>query len=93
MAAKKDSIAGVIVDVTAEYAVPLFPAKGFSSLGFLYPSARGLEHAANGRPAHVLYVGDWDPGGKVIPSTSRPTGPSCIPAARPCRLGPRCPAA
>jgi len=64
---ESDSIAGVIVDVTAEYAVPLFPAKGFSGLGFLYPSARGLEHAANGRPAHVLYVGDWDPSGKVIP--------------------------
>jgi hypothetical protein len=64
---ESDSIAGVIVDVTAEYAVPLFPAKGFSSIGFLYPSARGLAPAANGRPAHVLYVGDWDPSGKVIP--------------------------
>jgi hypothetical protein len=64
---ESDSIAGVIIDVTAEYAVPLFPAKGFSSLGFLYPSARGLEYASNGRPAHVLYVGDWDPSGKVIP--------------------------
>jgi hypothetical protein len=64
---ESDSIAGVIVDVTTEYAVPLFPAKGFSSLGFLYPSARGLEYAANGRPAHVLYVGDWDPSGKMIP--------------------------
>jgi hypothetical protein len=64
---ESDSIAGVIVDVTAEYTVPLFPAKGFSSIGFLYPSARGLARAANGRPAHVLYVGDWDPSGKVIP--------------------------
>jgi len=64
---ESDSIAGVIVDVTAEYSVPLFPAKGFSSLGFLYPSARGLVHAANGRPAHILYIGDWDPSGKVIP--------------------------
>jgi hypothetical protein len=64
---ESDSIAGVIVDVTAEYAVPLFPAKGFSSLGFLYPSALGLQYAADGRPAHVLYVGDWDPSGKVIP--------------------------
>jgi hypothetical protein len=64
---ESDSIAGVIVDVTAEYTVPLFPAKGFSSIGFLYPSARGLARAAAGRPAHVLYVGDWDPSGKVIP--------------------------
>ena len=64
---ESDSIAGVIGEVTAEYAVPLFPAKGFSSLGFLYPSARGLQYAANGRPAHVLYVGDWDPSGKLIP--------------------------
>lgn len=64
---ESDSIAGVIVEVTAEYAVPLFPAKGFSSLGFLYPSARELVYAANGRPAHVCYVGDWDPAGKLIP--------------------------
>jgi hypothetical protein len=64
---ESDSIAGVIVDVTVEYTVPLFPAKGFSSIGFLHPSARGLAHASAGRPAHVLYVGDWDPSGKIIP--------------------------
>jgi hypothetical protein len=63
---ESDSIAGVIFEVTAEYAVPLFPAKGFSSLGFLYPAAREPDDAANGRPAHVLYVGDWDPSGNII---------------------------
>lgn len=64
---ESNSIAGVLVDVTAEYAVPLFPAAGFSSLGFLYPSARELAKAVNGRPAHILYIGDYDPSGLAIP--------------------------
>jgi hypothetical protein len=64
---ESNGIAGVIFDVTSEYAVPLYPAKGFSSDGFLYPSARSLAEAANGRPAHVIYIGDWDPSGKLIP--------------------------
>lgn len=64
---ESNSIAGVLFDVTAEYAISLFPAAGFASLGFLYPSARGMAEAANGRPAHILYVGDYDPSGVVIP--------------------------
>jgi hypothetical protein len=40
---ESDSIAGVIVDVTAEYTVPPFPAKGLSSIGFL--SERAVWHA------------------------------------------------
>ena len=62
---ESDSIAGVIMEVTAEYDVPLMVSRGFSSATYLWEAARSI--AAVGKPVYVYYFGDWDPSGKIIP--------------------------
>jgi hypothetical protein len=62
------SIAGVILQVCEEYCVDLYPASGFSSLSLTYDSAVGIYRKTNHgeKPAHVLYIGDYDPAGVLI---------------------------
>ncbi len=62
---ESDSISSVIVDITAEYDVPLMVSRGFSSATFLWESAQVI--AEVGKPAYLYYFGDWDPSGKIIP--------------------------
>ena len=59
---EKDALAGTIYDVTAEFDVPLMVARGYSSLTFLHSAAEAI--AANGRPAYIYHLGDWDPSGQ-----------------------------
>ena len=58
---EKDTLAGVLVDVTSEYDVPLMVARGFSSETFLYESARNIE--AQRKPIHIYLLTDHDPSG------------------------------
>ena len=58
---EKDALAGVMVDVTNEYDVPLMVARGYSSLSFLHSVAEAM--AAEDRPCFVYHFGDWDPSG------------------------------
>ncbi len=58
---EKDALAGVVVDVTSEYDVPLMVARGYSSLSFLYSAAEAM--AEENRPCFVYRFGDWDPSG------------------------------
>jgi hypothetical protein len=60
------SIAGVIQDDCERHAVPLYPAGGFTSLSLAWDSAENIKHEAQGRPVHVLYIGDHDPAGVLI---------------------------
>jgi hypothetical protein len=58
---EKDALAGVMVEETEVYDVPLMAARGYSSLSFLYTSAKAI--AARNKPAHIYHFGDLDPSG------------------------------
>jgi hypothetical protein len=62
------SIAGVIEQTCENLAVSLYPAGGFSSLTLAYQAAEFINAATdNGqKPAHVIYIGDYDPAGVLI---------------------------
>ena len=62
---ESDSMAGVLIEETDRYNVPLMVSRGFSSRTFLYSSARAIGRQT--RPAYLYYIGDWDPSGVLIP--------------------------
>jgi hypothetical protein len=59
---EKDALAGVIVEVTSMFDVPLMVARGYASLSFLHSSATDIEEDA--KPAFVYHLGDYDPSGQ-----------------------------
>jgi hypothetical protein len=59
---EKDALAGVVIDITAEYDVPLMVARGYSSITFLKSAADNI--VAQDKPAYIYHLGDWDPGGQ-----------------------------
>lgn len=59
---EKDALAGVIVEVTSMFDVPLMVARGYASLSFLHSSATYIEEDA--KPAFVYHLGDYDPSGQ-----------------------------
>jgi hypothetical protein len=57
---EKDALSNVVSPVTLRYDVPLYPARGYSSISFLYEAAQDLSrHARN----YVYHFGDFDPSG------------------------------
>jgi hypothetical protein len=60
---EKDALAGVIMEETVPYDVPLMVARGFSSITYLYNAAQNI--AERGKPAYIYHFGDRDPSGKV----------------------------
>lgn len=62
------SIAGVIETTCEELAVSLYPAGGFSSITLAHQAAEYINYATDDgeKPAHVLYIGDYDPAGVLI---------------------------
>jgi hypothetical protein len=62
---EKDALAGVIYPVTEEYDVPLMVSLGYASLTFLHSADESIE--AQGKPAYIYYLGDYDPSGIHIP--------------------------
>jgi hypothetical protein len=46
--------------------VPLYPAAGFTSHSLAFGAAENIAAEAQGRPVHVLYIGDYDPAGLLI---------------------------
>lgn len=60
------SIAGVIRDTCKELAVSLYPSGGFTSLSFAHEAAQFIKDETRGRPAEILYIGDYDPAGVMI---------------------------
>jgi hypothetical protein len=64
---EKDALAGVLIEVTRAWDVPLMVTRGFASLSFLYEAADAIQ--AQGKPAFLYYFGDHDPSGVDIPRT------------------------
>jgi hypothetical protein len=62
---EKDALAGVLIDVTEKWDVPLMVTRGYASLSFLYEAAQSI--AAENKPAFIYYFGDYDPSGVHIP--------------------------
>jgi hypothetical protein len=59
---EKDALAGVLLEETRVYDVPLMVARGYSSISFLHSAATAIE--AKGKPAHIYHFGDLDPSGQ-----------------------------
>lgn len=74
---EKDGLVNTIYPVTGARDVPVFPARGYSSLTFLHDAARRIE-AFDG-PIHIYHIGDSDPSGEnageVIERTLREMAP------------------
>ena len=58
---EKDALAGVLIEETEPYDVPLMVARGYASLSFLHSAAQAIE--AKGKPAYIYHFGDLDPSG------------------------------
>jgi hypothetical protein len=58
---EKDALAGVILDVTSSYDVPLMVARGYASLSFLHSAAEHIN--ALDVPTFIYHLGDFDPSG------------------------------
>lgn len=61
---EKDAIAGVLVQETWAWDVPLLVCRGYPSLTYLMAAAREIESIA--KPTFVYYFGDHDPSGVDI---------------------------
>ena len=62
---EKDALAGVLVEVTSQWDVPLMVTRGYPSLTYLYEMAELLSEV--GKPSFLYYFGDYDPSGLDIP--------------------------
>jgi hypothetical protein len=58
---EKDALAGVLMEETEFYDVPLMVARGYASISFLHSAAMAI--AARGKPAYIYHFGDLDPSG------------------------------
>jgi hypothetical protein len=61
---EKDALAGVLLEETRQWDVPLMVSRGFSSITYLYEAAEAIED--QGKPAYLYYFGDHDPSGVHI---------------------------
>jgi hypothetical protein len=62
---EKDALAGVLLEATDPWDVPLMVTRGYPSLTFLHSAAEQI--AAVGKPCFLYYFGDYDPSGIDIP--------------------------
>jgi hypothetical protein len=61
---EKDALAGVLLEVTRGWDVPLMVSRGFSSRSYLWEAAETIK--GQGKPAFLYYFGDRDPSGVHI---------------------------
>jgi hypothetical protein len=59
---EKQGLAGTILPITAEFDVPLYVSRGFSSLTYLAEAAEDIE--ACGKPVFIYHLGDHDEWGR-----------------------------
>lgn len=75
---EKDALSGVVFPITSAFDVPLMVARGYASLSFLHSAAEAIE--ADGRPAYIYHLGDYDPSGvdagRKIEETLRELAPT-----------------
>jgi hypothetical protein len=58
---EKDALAGVLLEETARWDVPLMVSRGFASVSYLYEAAEVINQTR--KPAFLYYFGDHDPSG------------------------------
>lgn len=58
---EKDALAGVLVDVTSKWHVPLYVTRGYASETFAYEAASNA--LSDGRRFRILYLSDFDASG------------------------------
>lgn len=64
---EKEALAGVLVDVTDRWDVPLMVTRGYPSMSFLYSAAMAIQDRASfGQRTQLYYFGDHDPSGRDI---------------------------
>jgi hypothetical protein len=65
---EKEALAGVLMEVTEEFDVPLMVTKGFASESYLYAAADVItDHLVSGKDqVAIYYFGDFDPSGMKI---------------------------
>jgi hypothetical protein len=68
---EKDALAGVVMESTSEFDVPLMVARGFASLSFLYSAAETIKDEK--RPTTIYHLGDYDPSGQQAAKTTKET--------------------
>jgi hypothetical protein len=61
---EKDTLAGILMEETRPWDVPLMVSKGFSSITYLYEAADSIQEI--GKPTFIYYFGDHDPSGVRI---------------------------
>jgi hypothetical protein len=61
---EKDALAGVLLDVTKQWDVPLMVSRGFASMTYLHNAAENI--AAQNKPTFIYYFGDHDPSGVIV---------------------------
>ena len=61
---EKDAMAGILLEVTDMWRVPLTVIRGFSGVSFL--NKRATEMGETDKPVYVYYLGDYDPSGQSI---------------------------
>jgi hypothetical protein len=64
---EKEALAGVLVEVTERWDVPLMVTRGYPSMSYLYSAAVPMvERWLDGRETFIYYMGDHDPSGVDI---------------------------
>ena len=62
---EKEALAGVLVEVTDQWDVPLMVTRGCPSMSFLFSAAESiLDRSNNGQETLIYYFGDHDPTGR-----------------------------
>jgi hypothetical protein len=65
---EKDALAGVLIDITNPYDVPLMVTRGYSSATYAYEAACEIvARQEAGKVPYIYYFGDYDPSGLDIP--------------------------
>ena len=64
---EKEALAGVLIEETAVWDVPLMVTRGYPSLTYLYEAAEAI--ASYEKPTFIYYFGDCDPSGLDITRT------------------------
>jgi len=61
---EKEALRSVFADVTSEFQIPLYVAKGFSSVSFVYAAAEEIKQI--NKPSYIYLFSDYDPSGLMV---------------------------
>jgi hypothetical protein len=64
---EKDALAGVLMEESGPWDVPLMVTRGYPSLSYVYEAAQAIDDCE--KPAYLYYFGDYDPSGLDISRT------------------------